>query len=93
MPISLARIPCALQYQLRMKFGSSFCRVTGVSSLNLARRSNELAGFFLFKPQAVSKAALAAAYGRFTALRCSRTEVRSAPVLANHPYSTHQTDF
>jgi hypothetical protein len=30
-----------------MKFGSSSCRVTGVSSLNLARRPLGLAGFFL----------------------------------------------
>jgi hypothetical protein len=46
MQISLAANVCALQYDVRVKFGSSFCRVTGVSSLNLARRSHELAGFF-----------------------------------------------
>jgi hypothetical protein len=49
MQISLAVAFCALQYDGRVKFGSSFCRVTGVSSLNLARRSNELAGFFLLE--------------------------------------------
>jgi hypothetical protein len=47
MSISLAVRLCALQYGYRMKFGSSFCRVTGVSSLNLARRPYGLAGFFL----------------------------------------------
>jgi hypothetical protein len=45
--ISLAAGLCAMQYGFRMKFGSSFCRVTGVSSLNLARRPYGLAGFFL----------------------------------------------
>ena len=34
--------------RVRMEFGSSSCRVTGVSSLNLARRPYGLAGFFLF---------------------------------------------
>jgi hypothetical protein len=47
MSISLAVGLCAMQYVFRMKFGSSFCRVTGVSSLNLARRPYGLAGFFL----------------------------------------------
>jgi hypothetical protein len=31
-----------------MKFGSSFCRVTGVSSLNLARRFLSWRAFFLW---------------------------------------------
>ncbi len=38
----------ALQYEPQDEAGSSSCRVTGVSSLNLARRPQGLAGFFLF---------------------------------------------
>jgi hypothetical protein len=33
---TLGAVRCSIDF--RMKFGSSFCRVTGVSSLNLARR-------------------------------------------------------
>jgi hypothetical protein len=39
---------CAVHYNRRVRVGSSSCRVTGVSSLNLARRPKGLAGFFLF---------------------------------------------
>jgi hypothetical protein len=31
--------------------------------------------------------------GQFSVLRCSRTEVRSAPVLENRPYPTHHNGF
>jgi hypothetical protein len=44
----------AVHYDFRMKFGSSFCRVTGVSSLNLARRLSEAGGLFFVRFENVS---------------------------------------
>jgi hypothetical protein len=57
-PFSLDAALCALQYLCRMEFGSSFCRVTGVSSLNLARRLKRLAGFFRLGSGADTPAAI-----------------------------------